>query len=272
MQSIEFVVSSVEAEFACGLLWSLGVSGIEERAEPDGEIRLIAGFEDDLADEAQAELEQRWPTERGTMNYEQYLDAWRPYASAVRVGDRLVIQPPWIAPIARPGDLVISVDPGRAWGHGAHPTTVLCVEELLSLGDLDGRVVLDVGCGSGVLSVAAALLGADVVEAIDIDLAAVEATLANALVSGVAGLVEASSTPVALVESSFDVVVANIGLATLVDLAPAITARVAPGGVAVLSGLLVDQVDAAVAAYGELVEVERRNADGWSVVVLRRPD
>ncbi|NLA34204.1 MAG: 50S ribosomal protein L11 methyltransferase [Actinobacteria bacterium] len=270
MQSIEFVVSPDEAEFACGLLWSLGVSGVEERAEPDGAVRLIAGFEDDLAEEAQAELEQRWPTERGAMNYEQYLDSWRPFARAVRVGERLVIQPPWIDPIAQPGDLVISVDPGRAWGHGAHPTTVLCVEALLRLGDLEGRAVLDVGCGSGVLAIAAALLGAEVVQGIDIDLAAVEATLANALVSGADGVVEASTTPVAVIDATFDIVVANIGLATLVELAPAITGRVKPGGVAMLSGLLVEQVDAAVAAYGEFDEVERRAADGWSVVVLRK--
>lgn len=270
MEALEIVVAAEEYDFACGLLWALGVSGLEERSEPDGSVRLIAGIEAELADEAEMELVQRWSVARGPMNYEQYADTWRPFAKAVRVGDRLVIQPPWIDPIARDGDLVVSVDPGRAWGHGAHPTTVLCVEALLTFGELDGVTVLDVGCGSGVLGIAAALSGAASVVGIDIDLAAVEATLANALVSGVPDTVSASTTPLALVDGTFDVVFANIGLGTLVDLASPLSARVEDRGVLVLSGLLVEQVDEAVRAYEGFEVVWRRDLDGWSAVALRR--
>ena len=270
MESLEFVVEADEVEFACGLCWSLGVAGIEERDEPDGRVRLLVGVESDAADDAVDELGTRWEVTRSEMNVEAYLDAWRPFARAVRVGERLVIQPPWVDPIARPGDLVVSVDPGRAWGHGAHPTTVLCVEAILRIGDLDGWRVLDIGCGSGVLSVASALLGAKAVVGIDVDFAAVDATLANALVSGVPELVEASTTPVGSIVETFEIVLANIGLGTLCELAGPIGARVAANGILILSGLLVDQVDDALEAYGDFEPVWRRDLDGWSTVALRR--
>jgi len=269
VDSIEIVVDAVEAELAGGIMWATGVAGIEERDEPDGRVRLIAGVPEEHTDAVAAALDVHWPVVRGRLEPEFWEDEWRAYARAVRLDGGFVVQPPWIDPIAEPGDRVVSLDPGRAWGHGAHPSTVIAANCLIGL-DVGRRRVLDVGCGSGLLAILAAFRGADRVVAVDIDLAAVEATLANAMVNGVGELVEVSATPAATVDGPFDVVVANIGLSVLRDLAPALTGQVAPGGFLVLSGLLDDQADAAVEAYPELRESSRSADEGWTAVVLQR--
>lgn len=270
MDSIEIVVDGAEAELAGGMMWEAGVAGIEERDEPDGRVRLIAGVPEEATDAVVASLDRYWPVVRGVMEPERWVDSWRPYARAARVSGGIVVQPPWIEPIAEPGDIVVSLDPGRAWGHGAHPSTLLAAEDLVATAPLAGASVLDVGCGSGLLALIAAMRHAEPVVAIDIDPAAVEATLANAAVNGVADRVDVSTTPVRLVEGRYDIVVANIGLSVLVDLAGALTDLVADGGRLVLSGLLDDQIDAAVGAYPQLTELSRRELDGWGSVVLVR--
>ena len=270
MDSIEIVVDASEAELAGGIMWATGVAGIEERSQPDGRVKLIAGVPEEHTDDVAAALDRHWPVVRGRMDPDQWVDSWRPYAKAARLSGGIVVQPPWIAPIAEPGDLVVSLDPGRAWGHGAHPSTLLAAEDLLAAGGLDARRVLDVGCGSGLLAIVAAIRGAHTVVAVDIDPAAVEATLANAMVNGVGDLIEVSSTPVAIVDGPFDLIVANIGLSVLADLATVLTGHLVEGGAIILSGLLDDQVDAAIAAYPALTEVRRRELDGWGSVIFTR--
>ncbi len=270
VNSIEIVVDAAEAEEAGGLMWASGVAGIEERDESDGRVRLIAGVPEE-ATSAVVEALDRWTVEVEPMDPDRWADSWRPYAKAARISGGIVVQPPWIEPIARPGELEVVLDPGRAWGHGAHPSTLLAAEDLVAAGDLAGRSVLDVGCGSGLLSVLAALRGADAVVAIDIEAAAVEATLANALVNDVADSIDVSTTPVQVLDVRFDVVVANIGLGVLVDLAAPLADRLGPDGRLILSGLLVEQVDAARCAYPDLREMSRRELDGWGSLVLAAP-
>jgi ribosomal protein L11 methyltransferase len=133
--------------------------------------------------------------------------------------------------------------------------------------------VLDVGCGSGVLAVAALLLGAARATALDVDPEALEATARVAADNGVADRVTVGGTPVGELDLVADVVVANIGAAALVDLAPDVAVRVAAGGWLVLSGLLADQADEVVAAYAAqgLRERDRPEQDGWVAPVLERP-
>lgn len=271
VNSIEIVVSAGEVELASDVLWTAGAAGIEERVLGRDTVRLIAGVPEDRTADVVAAISPRWTVTQGVMRPELFEDSWRPYAQAVRIGDAVVVQPPWIPPIATPDDLVISLDPGRAWGHGAHPSTRLIAEELVRLGSLTGFTVLDVGCGSGLLAVVAAALGADRVVAIDIDHEAVGATLGNAAVNGVADRIEVSSTPANLIREEFDVVVANIGLTVLTELAATLRPLVRPRGVLMLSGLLDDQLDSAAAAYRPFEETGRRTMDGWGSVVVQPP-
>ncbi len=209
----------------------------------------------------------------------EWADLWRDWAR-VTVAGRVVVRPVWLtdelAPSATGPDVdgrprvVVELEPAAAWGHGGHPSTALVLEALSARLE-PGATVLDVGCGSGVLAVAAALLGASSVTAVDIDPAAVTATADNAGRNGVAALVAVSGAPLVAVDGRFDVVVANIGAAVLVDLAPLLAARLAPRGWLVLSGLLEERWRAVVAPLDQLELVEVRRADGWATPVLRAP-
>lgn len=284
--AVEVVVGADEADLASGLLWEADVSAVAEHAEGDGRVRLRADVPPGGIEAVRSALGDRWPVTE--VRVDDGLDTWREHAVAVRAGRRLVVRPPWV-PLGEvgPEDVVVEVDPGAAFGHGAHPTTRLCLAALeAELEVRPGGAVLDVGSGSGVLAVAAARLGAARVVAVDIDPAAVAATRANAAANGVADRIEASSVgppggraggqdpPVGSLASlpgPFDVVVANIGAATLVALASDLVGLVAPGGVAVLSGLLDPPPPEVGAAHAPLAVAGVPSLDGWSALVLRSP-
>jgi ribosomal protein L11 methyltransferase len=192
----------------------------------------------------------------------------------VQVSPRMWIVPSWHTP---PGDaqIVIRLDPGVAFGTGTHPTTRLCLQ-WLDAHPLEQRTVLDYGCGSGVLAIAAAKLGAREVVGIDIDPQAVEAARLNSAANLAGSGVTADYTcPDALAPARrFDVVLANILSNPLKVLAPALTARVAPAGALVLSGVLARQSDELIAAYraadASLALVVWREDDGWACIAGRR--
>jgi len=257
-------VARPEAELAADALWQAGASAVSEVTLEDGAVRLVAEVDQMSA------VPERWGARTVATDPAGDLDAWRAWARPHRAGRHLVVQPTWVEPAATGADdVVISLDPGRAFGSGAHPSTLLALAVIEDLVTPATRV-LDVGCGSGVLAVAAALLGADRVVAVDVDPAAVEATRQNALLNGVAHRVEVSTTPLGELTDRFDLVLANIGVRVLTDLAAGIEACVASDGALLLSGLLDDQVDGTLAAYARVREAERRSLDGWSIVRLVR--
>lgn len=145
--------------------------------------------------------------------------------------------------------IVVRLDPGLAFGTGTHATTALCLEWLDGI-DVIGKTVLDFGCGSGILSVAACKLGAASVEGIDIDLQAVTASRQNAERNHVEDRFRAA-TMISNNAAKFDIVVANILAGTLIDQASSIVRTVKPGGMLALSGVLAEQVEAVQDAYQE---------------------
>jgi ribosomal protein L11 methyltransferase len=193
--------------------------------------------------------------------------AWRDGYEPIRIG-RITIVPSWLdTPID--AELVVRLDPGMAFGTGLHPTTRACLEVMGAVGPMP-EAVLDVGCGSGILGLAALRLGAGRVVGYDTDALAVEATDRNAAANGLTDRVEArlGSLPPDAAER-FPLVVANLVAAVLIELAPRLAAHTAPLGTVIVSGIIATrrgEVEAALAHAGLLV-VERQVDGDW--VTLR---
>lgn len=181
----------------------------------------------------------------------------------ITVGERVLIVPSWHADQlahAGPGRIAIKLDPGLAFGTGSHPTTHLCLEWLASEMQ-PGVTVLDYGCGSGILAIAAVMLGGGTTVGVDIDEQAVQSTRDNAAANGVA---VNALLPDGLPDGQFDLVVANILSNPLKVLAPMLTGRVGAGGHLVLSGVLERQADEVAAAYAPWIALSVWQArDGW---------
>ena len=185
----------------------------------------------------------------------------------IAIGTRLHIVPTWCDPPADSAGVILRLDPGLAFGTGSHPTTRMCLEWLAGQ-PLHRSSVLDYGCGSGVLAIAAAKLGAAPVVGTDIDDQALQASRDNARANGVdVDFVAVDALPA----SGFDVVVANILANPLIALAPLIASRVRPGGRLALSGILESQSDAVVIAYSRWFTLAAsRRADGWALMTGER--
>lgn len=188
----------------------------------------------------------------------EWLREFRP----MRFGHRLWISPFELRDQTPPDAAVVALDPGLAFGTGTHPTTRLCLE-WLDAADLAGARVLDFGCGSGVLALAAATLGAEAVIATDIDPQALAATRANARANGLEHRIHCRQLAELADNEAFDLVLANILAGTLVDLAGELCARVAPGGQLVLSGILAEQADQVRQAYAGEFLLSAENSDTW---------
>jgi ribosomal protein L11 methyltransferase len=186
-----------------------------------------------------------------------------------RISERLWIVPSWHE-IPDPSAVVVRLDPGVAFGTGSHPTTQLCLA-WLDQHIAQGASVLDYGCGSGILAIAAGKLGAGTIVGVDVDEQALAAARANSTVNAVAARY---TGPADLAPGVFDIVVANILSNPLKLLAPALLARVAPGGALVLSGVLERQADEVMAAYRDAdatVDLRVWRADdGWVCLAGKR--
>lgn len=256
-----------DVEVASDLLWSLGVVAVEERETGD-RVELWTS----LGDDADGSAVGRWRTLAGDAPWnwrlvevdETVADTWREYAAPVAVAPGLVVCPAWVDAPQPDGTEVLYVEPGSTFGLGDHPTTVLSLRALMGM-VRPGDRVLDVGCGSGVLAIAAMRFGAASARGIDIAPAAVPVTTDNAARNGVA--VDVSTTPLEDVDDEFDVVVANILAPTLIDLAPHL--RRVTGRVLVISGILDGRYDHVVEALAPMMPVDVEVLDGWAAVSLR---
>jgi ribosomal protein L11 methyltransferase len=196
---------------------------------------------------------------RGDRVPDDWADRWRAFHHPVLVGDRLWVRPPWAEP--RPDSIDIVIDPGQAFGTGAHPTTKLSLQLMLEL--VPEGSFADLGCGSGVLAIAAAKLGFGPIAAVDNELAAVEATRANATANGVVlDSVERADLRAELPPAA-RTVAANLVRPLLLELAGRIEAEHL-----ILSGLLDSEPGEVAAAFGRR-EQSRLTEGGWAALLLR---
>lgn len=207
---------------------------------------------------------------------EDWANAWKSHFTVHRIGRKTTVRAPWHDAPPPAGEVTVVLDPGMAFGTGLHPTTrlamQLCEDELRP-----GMEVIDVGTGSGVLAIAAALHGAAHVDAVDIEPVAVRATRENAERNGVSDRIraaEGSVGPGAPFAGTYDLVLANIIARVLIELADGLVAAVRPGGTLVLSGVIEPreaEVRAAFDARG-VAFARREQIEDWIGMVYRKPD
>ena len=218
----------------------------------------------------------------GYIKEEDWSSSWKSNFKPARIGKRLVVKPTWEEYPENAGDIILELDPGMAFGTGTHPTTRLCMEVLEKIffredayRHVTGKAalhVLDVGTGSGILGITAAKLGAADVLAIDIDAQALVVAKENIILNGAEKTVTVADTPLARVEGSYYIVVANILAEELVKMAPELVKRVAPGGFLILSGILTEKEEIVLRGFSmrEITHTETTLEDEWSCMTYRR--
>lgn len=229
---------------------------------------LLALFEADTERQPLLDLlQQLWQQPLPEYQFEDIADqdwerSWMDNFQPMRFGRRLWIVPSWHeAPDSQAVNLLL--DPGLAFGTGTHPTTALCLEWLDGQ-DVRGLNAIDFGCGSGILAIAALLLGAERVTGTDIDPQALEASRDNAQRNGIADERFPLYLPEAMPAEPADLLLANILAGPLVSLAPQLISLVRPGGRIALSGILAEQTDEILAAYRDAFELDPvAEKDGW---------
>ena len=210
----------------------------------------------------------RWRRVR-RLKESDWRESWKKHFGVQRIGRALVVKPSWTQYRMKGAEIVIEIDPGMAFGTGQHPTTAMCLRALDEL-VRPGVRVLDLGCGSGILAIAAAKLGATRVLALDLDPNAVRAARENAAANGVAGAVQVREGTLDG-DEAFDLIVANISGLTLERLASALARRLAPDDALITSGFLEEAVAGLSGAYeGAGLTVERVVEDGvWRAIIAR---
>jgi ribosomal protein L11 methyltransferase len=204
---------------------------------------------------------------------EDWAEGWKQYFKPVEVGQGLVVLPPWAAPQAHAGRVAVVIDPGHAFGTGTHASTRLVLEALervLPRVPLKGPVV-DLGTGSGILAIAAVKLGLAPVVAIDIDPEAVGEARRNARVNGVGPFVRFVEGDQHDVPDGARLVLANISAPVHRAIAPLLSQRLAPGGRALLAGLLVDEIEGVARAWPSGWELRQAVSDEWALLELAAP-
>ena len=277
--SVVVRTTPTEVEFVSDLLWSLGVVAIEEHWDPDGIVRLQTSLGDDIKVVEQAmkslHVELDWST---VIVNDAVANKWREFARPTMIGERIVIAPAWcddrevaevVASLAYPDQaIVIPIEPASTFGMGDHPTTMtslLMIEKYVKPGD----VVIDVGCGSGVLGIGALRLGAVRAVGMDINPSCVAVSQENARLNHVDDRWTVTTEPVAVIGFPADIVVANILAPALIELSDELKRLTKPDGLLVISGVLTEHYEHVAQVLMPLQECDRIEYGGWAAVAFR---
>jgi ribosomal protein L11 methyltransferase len=266
---LAFRAPADEAEIVLAALIDIAPTGVEQ-VDGDGVTEFaVYGAPGELPSfpEGDAEVGGVLVQVSGREVPDDWAERWKRFHRPVLIAGKIYVRPPWEEPAVRPGVTEIVIDPGQAFGTGTHPTTALCLELMLDL-KAEGSFA-DLGCGSGVLAIAAAKLGFEPVAAVDAERQAVDATRVNARENAARldrverGDLRNSPAPKA------DVVAANLMRPLLLRVAELWAGE--PPPVLILSGLLDHEADEVAAAFAPLTERRRLSSLGWSALLLRAP-
>lgn len=283
---VAFTVPSGSVEPWAEALVEAGASGVEERdgttllAAPHGRVTLVVWLAPEDVDGYLDRVTASTRTlpepllARRDRDEDEWRDAWKKHFGVLRV-EPFVIVPSWERYIGPRTDLVLDLDPGRAFGTGGHASTRLCLRLIGEILGRGARVMqfLDVGCGSGVLAIACAKAFPEAHGVgMDVDPDAVDVSRENAARNRVDGRLAFTAESLDRIDGRFDVVTANIQPDVLIPLAPALDAHLAPGGHLILSGILVEAAPPVVEAYRarSLRVAGERDEDGWRALLLER--
>jgi ribosomal protein L11 methyltransferase len=282
-QLVTLNVAPRAEEFAGSALFDLGATGVVTLEENADGMKLGAYFgehtdAEEVARSVEAEFARAGLSDAlmgvsiSHVPDQDWMQKWKEGFEPTTVGNRLIIAPSWKLPGDAGGRAVIQIDPGMAFGTGTHETTRLCLEAVETY--WRGGRMLDVGTGTGILAIAAALLAPGFrVTAVDVDPQAVEVARENVAINGATDSVEVlEGQPRDFTGRSFDVVVANLTAEVIISLAADLVGCLAPSGVMILSGILTglrSDVERAASEAG-LIIVERREAGEWSMLAARR--
>jgi ribosomal protein L11 methyltransferase len=278
--SVVIRTTPTEVEFVSDLLWSLGVVAIEEHWDPNGVVRLQTSLGDDLevVNQAMNSLPVVLDWSTTTVN-ETVANTWREFAQPTVIGQRIVIAPVWcaeqqvaeaVASLSDPNQaMVIPIEPASTFGMGDHPTTMsslLMIEKYLKSDD----VLIDVGCGSGVLGIGALRMGASRAIGMDINPSCVPVSQENARLNQVSDRWSVTTEPVVVIGFPANIVVANILAPALIELSGELKRLTRPDGVLIISGVLAEHYEHVAKALEPLHEFDRIEHGGWAAVAFRK--